>query len=77
MTLFRRWMRNAIVGAILAGLGATAAMAKDRSAEQNVLTCRIDGQDRQASVSISGTEAIYRYGRPGENSELTLTSPLA
>ena len=77
MTLFRRWMRNAIVGAILVGLGATATMAKDRSVEQNVLTCRVDGQDRQVSVSISGMEAVYRYGRPGENPELTLTSPLA
>ena len=77
MRLFRRWTRNAILGAILTGLVTTVAMAKDRSAEQNVLTCRIDGQDRQASVSISGTDAVYRYGRPGENPELTLTSPLA
>ena len=76
MRLFQRWMRGAIVGAILTGLGATAAMAKDRSAEQNVLTCQIDGQDRQASVSIVGSEAVYRYGRPGEKPELTLTGPL-
>jgi TPR repeat protein len=73
MRLFQRWVRKAIIGAILTGFGATAAMAKDRSVEQNVLTCQIDGQERQASVSIVGSDAVYRYGRRGENPELTLT----
>ncbi|HWW56305.1 MAG TPA: sel1 repeat family protein [Sphingopyxis sp.] len=75
MRLFHRWLQKVIVGAILTGLGATAAMAKDRS-EQNVLSCQIDGQDRRASVSIVGSEAVYRYGRPGAAPELVLTSPL-
>lgn len=76
MRLFQRWMRQAIVSAILTFLGATAAMAKDGATEQNVLTCQIDGQERQASVSIADSEAVYRYGRSGQNPELTLTSPL-
>lgn len=76
MRLFERWMYKAILGVILASPGAGAAIAKDRAAEQNVLTCQIDGQQRQASVSIVGSEAIYRYGRSGEKPELTLTGPL-
>lgn len=76
MRLFQRWLRNLIVGAIFAGFGTAAAMAEDRPAEQNVLTCQIAGQDRQAAVSIAGSEAIYRYGRSDEKPELTLTAPL-
>lgn len=73
---------TAILGAVLPGLCAvaatiSAAAASGRAGEENVLTCPIRGQDREASISIAGTRAIYRYGRPGQAPELTLSGPLA
>lgn len=76
MRFFHCWLQKVIIGAILAGLGASAAMAKAPSTEQNILSCQIDGQARQVSVSIAGSKAIYRYGRPGTDPQLILTSPL-
>ena len=62
---------------IAACLGTGVPAAAQWKAEETVLTCRIEGQDRMASISLSGTHAIYRYGRPGQQPELTLSSPLA
>ena len=76
MRHLRSTIRNAIVAAILTALGAAAAMARENPVEQSVLTCQIDGQERQASISIDGANVVYRYGRPGEKPELTLTEPL-
>lgn len=54
-----------------------AAHAMDARAGEAVLTCRIEGHDREASVAIDGDSAVYRYGPPGGQAELTLTTPLA
>lgn len=64
-------------GAALLGLWASAAIAAPSPGEDTVLRCRIAGQDREAAISIAGTRAIYRYGRPGQSPELTLASPLS
>ncbi|MET0249086.1 MAG: sel1 repeat family protein [Sphingobium sp.] len=64
--------------AIVATLLWTGAPAAARSqAEEIVLHCRIEAQDRVASISLDGTRAIYRFGRPRQQAELTLSSPLA
>jgi len=65
-----------LVGVILLGLSATPTIAAERSGE-NVITCQITGQDREASISIVGTNVTYRYGPPQQQPELTLTSALA
>lgn len=77
-------LRRAVaVGAAFAGLfslTATAAPAPapaDRAGEQTVVACRIEGQDRVASVAIVGARAVYRYGPSQQSPELTLSSPLA
>ena len=54
-----------------------AVQPADARAEETVLTCRIEGHDREASVAIAGDSAVYRYGPPGGQPELTLTTPLA
>lgn len=56
---------------------AVTPVAAQWKAEETVLTCRIEGHYRMASISLVGTRAIYRYGRPGQEAELTLSSPLA
>lgn len=66
-----------VFGAMLVALCSTAAMASADAGGENVLTCRIQGQEREASISVAGTRAIYRYGRPQLAPELTLTSQLA
>jgi hypothetical protein len=58
-------------------LWTAAAVASDPRPEEAVLTCRIDGQDREISISITGTLATYRYGSALQKPELTLNSPLA
>ena len=67
-------LRAAMVAACLWTGAPAAAQWK---AEETVLTCRIEGQDRVASISLSDKQAIYRYGRPGQQPELRLSSPLA
>ena len=67
----------AAIAAFVAALCASAALATDVPAEQNVLTCRIDGQDRAVSVSIAGDSAVYRFGADLQKPELTLRRPLA
>ena len=67
-------LRAAIIAACL---WAGAPAAAQWKAEETVLHCRIEGLDRVASISLSATQAIYRYGRPGQKAELTLSSPLA
>ncbi|AOH86839.1 hypothetical protein AWL63_15420 [Sphingomonas panacis] len=62
---------------ILACLWAGAPVAAQWQAEETVLTCRFEGQDRVASVSLRGTRAIYRDGRAGQTPKLTLSSSLA
>lgn len=70
-----RMFRRAVL--IVACFWSGAAVAADRSDEERVLTCRIEGQDRVASISLAGDRAIYRFGRPGRDPELILSSPLA
>ena len=60
---FRR-LRAVALGAIVAGVWtASAAAATERPGGETVLACAIEGKDREASVSIAGTRATYRYGR--------------
>lgn len=68
-------IRGPLLGLLtLVGLGAIATAAPSR--EEAILTCLMDSAGREASVHITDTQAIYRYGRPGERPELTLSSPL-
>lgn len=67
---------TAALVSLLAADWTTGAMAADAPREEVVLTCRIQGQDREASVSITGTRATYRYGSSLQKPELTLSSPL-
>lgn len=63
---------------VVAGVWTSDAVAAtDRPGEEIVLACRIDGQDREASVSVADNRATYRYGPPDSEPELTLSSPLA
>lgn len=62
---------------IAACLWTAAPASAQWHAEETVLHCRFEAQDRVASISLAGTRAIYRYGRPGRKPELTLSSPLA
>jgi len=74
---FRRLCAVAL-GAIVAGVWtASAAAATERPGEETVLACAIEGKDREASISIAGTRATYRYGRRDKAPELTLSTPLA
>lgn len=69
-----KFLRLALfVASFLAGTAAAA----DQSGVEPVLTCRIEGQNRVAAISLSENRAIYRYGRTGQDPELTLSSPLA
>ena len=54
-----------------------AFAAIDHQGEEIVLACRIDGQDREASVGLTDTSATYRFGPQRGEPELTLSSPLA
>ncbi|MFV0624513.1 tetratricopeptide repeat protein [Sphingomonas sp. ac-8] len=56
---------------------ATTATASAKTDPEPVLNCRIEGKDREVSISIVDTRALYRYGPPGQKAELTLSSPLA
>lgn len=63
---------------ILASMWTSNAFASvGAPGEEIVLACRIDGQDREASVTLTATRATYRYGRPQSEPELTLSSALA
>jgi hypothetical protein len=62
---------------IVACLWTGAPVAAQWQAAETVLSCRFEGQDRVASISLVGTRAIYRDGRAGQTAELTLSSPLA
>ena len=56
---------------------SNAVAATERADDEVFLTCRIEGRDREASVSLSDIGATYRYGPSSSEPELTLTSPLA
>lgn len=71
-----RYIAHAFI-TILAVLWTAAAVASDARPEESVLTCRIEGQDREISISITGTLATYRYGSALKKPELTLSSSLA
>lgn len=63
---------------IVSGVWASNAVAATgRPGEEIVLTCQIEGRDRQASVSLTETSATYRYGPSHAEPEMTLSSPLA
>jgi len=62
---------------VLGVWASNAVAATDRPGEEIVLTCQIEGRDRQASVSLTETGATYRYGPSQVEPELTLSSPLA
>jgi len=62
---------------LVAAFWTSGAVASDARQEEAVLTCRIEGQEREVSVSITGTRATYRYGSALQKPELTLSSPLA
>ncbi|MFD2134499.1 hypothetical protein ACFSLT_03330 [Novosphingobium resinovorum] len=66
---------TAALVSLLAAAWMTAAMAADAPRDEAVLTCRIQGQDREVSVSITGTRATYRYGSSLQKPELMLSSP--
>ena len=69
-----------VLRAVSFGLVAAAfltAAGASKAAEERVLTCPIEGRDRVVSLSVNGDQAVYRYGRPGQAPELTLSSPLA
>jgi TPR repeat protein len=62
---------------IVAGAWTSNAVAAIHSPDKEiVLTCRIEGQDRQASVSLTDSSATYSYGPPDSEAELTLSSRL-
>ena len=65
------------IAALLTGLGTPSATASTAPAEENVLTCRIQGREREASISIAGTRVTYRYGLSRQKPELMLDSSLA
>jgi TPR repeat protein len=65
-----------LLAALAAMVAASPGYAMDRPDEENVLTCSIAGQDREASLSIAGDRVVYRYGPPGQRPELTLSAPL-
>lgn len=72
-------LRSALACAmIVSGVWASNAVAATgRPGEEIVLTCQIEGRDRQASVSLTEVDATYRYGPSRAEPELTLSSPLA
>lgn len=72
-------LRSALACAmIVSGVWASNAVAATgRLGEEIVLTCQIQGRDRQASVSLTEADATYRYGPSQAEPELTLSSPLA
>lgn len=71
-----RYIIPALVG-LLATFWTTGAAAADAPAEETVMTCRMLGLDREASVAIAGTRATYRYGASRQRPELTLSTSLA
>ncbi|HUD95159.1 sel1 repeat family protein [Sphingobium sp.] len=71
-----RYIAAALIS-ILAVFWTAGALASGSSQEETVLTCRIQGHDREVSVSIVGTRATYRYGSALLKPEMTLSSPLA
>ena len=71
------WMvLRALSFGIVVSAFLTAAGASRAADEEIVLTCPIQGQDRVASLSVAGDQAVYRYGRPGQIPELALSSAL-
>lgn len=72
-------LRSALACAmIVSGVWASNAVAATaRPGQEIVLTCQIEGRDRQASVALTEGDATYRYGPAQADPELTLSSPLA
>ena len=70
-------MRAFALGVIAACFWVAGASAQAVADPEVVLSCPIEGQDRVATVSVSGNQAIYQYGRPQEAPELRLMNSLA
>jgi len=79
--MHNRWttLRSLALGAIVSSfwIVTTTASASTFSDREVVFVCPIEGLDRVASLSIVGDQAVYRYGEPQQDPELTLSRPLA
>ena len=65
------------LAALVAICATTPAAAQTvSSGVETIMACRIDGQDREASVSLAGNRVTYRYGPPQGDPEITLSAPL-
>jgi hypothetical protein len=69
-------LRVLALGAIVGAFWTLAAGPSKAADEEVVLRCPIEGQDRVASLSLAGDQVVYRYGRPQQDPELRLASPL-
>ncbi|MET4682689.1 tetratricopeptide repeat protein [Brevundimonas faecalis] len=70
-------LRAVACSLIMAGAWTTNAVAApDRPEEEIVLACRIDGQAKEASISLTETSATYRFGPPEREPELSLSNSL-
>lgn len=76
MANIRILLRAAVLATVVVAFSGGAAGATDFAGEETVLACPVQGRDRAASVSVSGNRAIYRYGRPQGEPELTLSTAL-
>lgn len=52
------------------------ARADTPQMEQVILRCQMEGSSREATIALAGTQAIYRFGTPGQAPELTLRERL-
>lgn len=74
----------AVIGGLTAFMSASPATAASPAmaasglpGEDTIVRCGMEGQDREASITLARDRAIYRYGEPGREPELTLSSALA
>jgi TPR repeat protein len=67
---------KAALTVILGLFCATAAQSECRAPEEQIASCQIEGQPKQVSICLSGTDAIYRFGPQIGQPELMLKSPL-
>lgn len=72
MDVYRRLL--AALAIALISTGALAATCPN--GEDFVASCQIEGQDKGVLLCMTGDRAVYRFGAPSGEPELTLQSPL-
>lgn len=68
--------RTAAIAALFMLSAGSAAQAICPAPETVIATCQIEGQEKQLSICLSGSAALYRFGPLDGSAELTLQSPL-